>query len=158
MIPFLKALSDFNESELQSHLEYMRTLRNSCRHLMTRCQDEISPEQQQLWHQSLDENTVPYMYLAQEHGVVIYSCGYGLINYENDCAYLTAALAQDDRGKGLGRKIFTDLINVAKQKANKICLEVLETNTTALNLYQSLGFVQINQKDNVIFLEMNVNV
>lgn len=155
MMPILKALDKFNKTDTQNYLEYMRTLRNSCRHFMTRYQGEILPEQQELWYQSLPENIVPYVYLLEESSSFY---GYGLIEYENNCAYLTAALSQDVRGKGFGRQIFMDLIEIAKQKVNKICLEVLDTNIIAYNLYQSLGFIQVNQKDNIIFLEMDVNV
>jgi dTDP-4-amino-4,6-dideoxygalactose transaminase len=66
---------------------------------------------------------------------------------------LTAALSEDTRNKGLGRKIFLDLIEIAQKKVKKICLEVLNTNIRALNLYKSLGFVEVGEQDNIIFLE-----
>lgn len=157
MSTILIPLSDFSGFTLTSKLEYMRKLRNSCCHLMTRFQEEITEEQQKIWYNTLDDNIVPYVCILEEFGAVFYMCGYGLIRYENSAAYLTAALDESDRGKGLGRKIFTDLIDIAKKRVNKICLEVLETNIPAVNLYNSLGFKQVNQKGSVLFLEKDVN-
>lgn len=147
----LKPLCDFNGSDLKNYLEYLRQLRNSCRFYMTRSQNEIGVEQQELWYNSLSDNVVPYVYLE---GTKPY--GYGLIVYQNDCAFLTAALEKNIRGQGFGRKIFSELIQIAKQKSNKICLEVLKSNLCARKLYESLGFIQTNQNDTVIFLEMKL--
>jgi hypothetical protein len=46
MSTYLKALREFKDFELDSNLEFLRNLRNSCRHYMTRSQEEINPEQQ----------------------------------------------------------------------------------------------------------------
>ena len=146
-------LSDFPQDDLSDKLEYLRKLRNSCRYFMTRHQEEITAEQQKIWYNTLSGNVVPYVYALDDSSL----CGYGLIVYENNAAYLTAALEETNRGKGLGRKIFSDLIEIARKKVNKICLEVLETNIIAVNLYKSLGFNQVKQNNNVIFLEMDVN-
>lgn len=146
MSAFLKSLKDCSEQDF--YLEYLRTLRNSCREYMTRSRDEILPEQQKEWFNSLSDNLIPYVYIIDSK-----PSGYGIIVYQNDCAFLTAALEENIRGQGFGRKIFSDLIDIAKQKVNKICLEVLKSNTRARKLYESLGFVEVNRNDIVIFLE-----
>ncbi len=48
---------------------------------------------------------------------------------------------QQYRGKGLGRLLLEELINISEQrKYCKISLEVREDNKVAQNLYRSLGF------------------
>ena len=45
------------------------------------------------------------------------------------------------RGKGVGTKLFKELISFAQtQNFNKITLEVIDTNSRALQLYDRLGF------------------
>jgi len=153
MNTFLKPLNCYSGLELESNLEYLRNLRNSCRHFMTRNQNEITKEEQKIWYENIDDSLVPYIYFNIECGSIIYPCGYGVIKYQNNVAFLTGALEESVRGKGLGRKIFIDLMNIAKEKSNKICLEVLETNHRARKLYESLGFEETQRKNGVIFLE-----
>jgi len=154
VITFLKSLKCYSGNDLVNNLEYIRNLRNSCRFYMTRDQGEITKEQQKLWYNSLNDNIIPYIFLVMEDETRIYPCGYGLIKYQHDnIAFLTAALSEDMRGKGLGRKIFSDLIEIVKEKVDKICLEVLESNYRARKLYSSLGFKEINRKDSILFLE-----
>lgn len=157
MITFLKPLKDFDEKAKNIYLEFLRTTRNSNREYMTRYRDEISPKQQQLWYNEINSDLVPYVYFVMEHGSVTYPIGYGLIHYENNSAFLTAVVIESMRGQGLGKKIFSELIQIAKEKVNKICLEVLETNLVALDLYKSLGFVEVNKKNEVVCLEMECN-
>jgi ribosomal protein S18 acetylase RimI-like enzyme len=53
----------------------------------------------------------------------------------------------DFRGKGFGRKLMEKLIEISKERDYcKITLEVREDNKSALDLYQSLGFMDCNPK------------
>jgi GNAT superfamily N-acetyltransferase len=48
---------------------------------------------------------------------------------------------QDFRGKGIGRALFAEIEQIAREKACcKITLEVLSGNVPAMRLYQSLGY------------------
>lgn len=154
MILELYPISQFDQNNIDSHLEYMRKIRNesSCRENMTRCSEEITPEMQKKWYESLSENVTPYIFVIIEYGVVVYPCGYGLITIEDGNAMLTGVIEKDYRGKGYGRDLFSKLIKIAKTKSDKVSLEVLATNYAAKKLYESLGFVPTKQNNNTIFM------
>ncbi|OHS97358.1 acetyltransferase, GNAT family protein [Tritrichomonas foetus] len=48
----------------------------------------------------------------------------------------------DYRKKGIGKQLAVQVINIMKQTCNQIVLETEVTNTGALYLYESLGFVR----------------
>ena len=150
----LLPLSRFSGSELESHLEYLRKTRNYSKQFMTRSQDEITFEMQKKWYENLPNNFIPYIFIAMEHGVVFYPVGYGTISIENNTALLTGVIDENMRGKGLGRKLFSSLVDEGKKICDSVLLEVLITNQVAQNLYKSLGFVEIFRTDKVITMEL----
>jgi ribosomal protein S18 acetylase RimI-like enzyme len=150
----LLPLSRFSGNELESHLEYLRKTRNSSKQFMTRSQEDITPEMQKKWYNNLANNFIPYIFIASEHGVVFYPVGYGTISIENDAALLTGVIDESMRGKGLGRKLFSSLINESKEKCGTVSLEVLISNQSAQNLYKSLGFIETSRTDKIINMEL----
>ena len=145
-----------NSSQHNDNLEYIRKTRNSSKQFMTRYQNEITIEKQKLWYDNLPSNTTPYIFMVCEMGVIFYPCGYGIILIENDVAMLTGVVDEGNRGEGLGRRLFSNLISEAKKKTNKIHLEVLKTNERAINLYKSLGFIETLSKDNIIDMKLEL--
>ena len=119
-------------------------------------ENEITIEKQKLWYDNLPSNITPYIFMVCEMGVIFYPCGYGIILIENDIAMLTGVVDEGNRGKGLGRRLFSNLISEAKKKTNKIHLEVLKTNERAINLYKSLGFIETLSKDNIIDMKLEL--
>lgn len=156
MISQLYQISNFNQTSIDSYLDYMRKIRNesSCKENMTRFKEEITPEMQKKWYESLSENVTPYIFVIIEYGAIVYPCGYGLITIEGGSAMLTGVIEKDFRGKGYGRDLFSKLIEIAKTKSDKVSLEVLATNYAAKKLYESLGFVSLKQNNNTIFMEL----
>lgn len=150
----LVPLSRFNGNELKSHLEYLRKTRNSSKEFMTRTQDNITAEMQKNWYENLESNFLPYIFLVSEHGTIFYPVGYGTISIENDAAFVTGVIDESMRGKGLGRKLFSSLIDEGKKICSTVLLEVLITNQPAQNLYNSLGFVETSRTDKVINMEL----
>ena len=56
------------------------------------------------------------------------------------------AVVDDARGKGVGTKLFEELMSFARtQSFKKITLEVIDTNPRALQLYERLGFTIIKR-------------
>lgn len=157
MIRELYPISKFDKKTVEDYLEYMRVIRNesSCKDNMTRCREEITPEMQKKWYESLPENIIPYIFIVIEYGAIVYPCGYGLITVEDDNSILTGVIDKMFRGNGYGRELFTKLIEIAKTKSKKISLEVLETNYPAKKLYESLGFIPIKQDNNIISMELS---
>lgn len=150
----LLPLSKFSGDELESHLEYLRKTRNSSKEFMTRSQDYITVEMQKNWYENLADNFLPYIFIASEHGTIFYPIGYGTISIENDAALLTGVIDESMRGKGLGRKLFSSLVDEGKKICNSVLLEVLITNQSAQNLYNSLGFVETSRTDKVINMKL----
>jgi ribosomal-protein-alanine N-acetyltransferase len=74
--------------------------------------------------------------------------GYGGFWLVLDEAHITSVTVRDRfRGRGLGRQLTRYLLDVAVQAGARLAtLEVRETNTTARNLYTSLGFRQIGRR------------
>jgi ribosomal protein S18 acetylase RimI-like enzyme len=152
----LKGYEESNSNLHKQHLEYLRRTRNSSKEFMTRCQDIITPEIQEEWYNNLPNNINPYIFIISEMGSIFYSCGYGIIAMENDVAMLTGVIEELNRGKGFGKQLFLNLIEEAKKKTDKIQLEVLETNLSAINLYKSIGFVQTSIKNNIIDMKLKL--
>lgn len=69
--------------------------------------------------------------------------GYACITTIIDEIHLgNIAVKKEYRGQGIGRKLIDYIINYANQnKIQKITLEVRRSNTIAINLYKSVGFV-----------------
>jgi ribosomal protein S18 acetylase RimI-like enzyme len=73
--------------------------------------------------------------------------GYGLAVYERGAIGLyDLAIAPDQRGKGLGRRMVLSLIHWGKSKGAEMAyLQVRGANARAQALYQSLGFTTAYQ-------------
>ena len=145
-----------NSSQHNDNLEYLRKTRNSSKQFMTRYQNEITIQEQKLWYDNLSSNITPYIFMVCEMGVIFYPCGYGIILIENNIAMLTGVVDEGNRGEGLGRRLFLNLISEAKKKTNKIHLEVLKANERAINLYKSLGFIETLSKDKIIDMKLEL--
>ena len=154
MNTLLLPLSKFDGAELEHYLEYLRKTRNDSKYYMTRFRGEITSDMQKSWYSNISENINPYIFIVGEHGVVFYPVGYGTVNIEDGSAIVTGVISQSERGNGYGRKLFTALVEEAKKIAQRVSLEVLETNTIGISLYESMGFVETNRDHDVITMEL----
>ncbi len=70
---------------------------------------------------------------------------YGLISVAaNEAHVLNICVAPEYRGQGIGRKMLRKLLEVAESKrVDSVFLEVRESNTAALTLYDQEGFNRI---------------
>ena len=46
------------------------------------------------------------------------------------------------------------MLIIAKNLSKNVSLEVLETNTIGISLYESMGFVEVNRDHDVITMEL----
>jgi len=66
-----------------------------------------------------------------------------------ECHLLTLCVHPDHQRNGYGRKLFNLLLDRAQKQKAEICfLEVRRTNAGAIELYRSMGFVQIGERKN----------
>lgn len=61
----------------------------------------------------------------------------------DEAEILNIAIAPDFQGKGYGRELLDELVNTVTKKAKRLFLEVRASNDTAIQLYDSVGFVEI---------------
>lgn len=149
------------EAKTEGEAAIMREIRNESSSFMTMNKGQIGKEEQKEWWKNLDRTKlIPYLLYVMEFGAVIYPVGYGLIKVFDEHCELTAAITEKERGKGYGREIFKQLAKKAKMIKDDIILQVLESNEVARNLYESLGYKEIDRQKGVIYLkygESNTN-
>ena len=79
--------------------------------------------------------------VIQAHSVVSAVAG--------EAELLTIAVHPDMQGQGLGRKMLDQVIEQAQRhQAEQIFLEVRESNTTAIALYEHSGFCELGRRTN----------
>lgn len=59
---------------------------------------------------------------------------------------LNVSVDQVEQGQGLGKRMMENMIEVARNEADKMFLEVRPSNPGALGLYQKLGFKEIGTR------------
>ena len=75
------------------------------------------------------------------HGVLSVAIG--------ECHLLTLCVRPEYQRRGYGRKLFRLLLDRAVKQDAEICfLEVRRSNENAIDLYRSMGFVQIGERKN----------
>jgi ribosomal protein S18 acetylase RimI-like enzyme len=75
----------------------------------------------------------------------IHTYGYGILAHRHILTDLTVCVHPDHQGKGLGKQLFMHLLDTIKQHRPDILrveLWVREHNTSAIKLYESVGFAQ----------------
>lgn len=77
-------------------------------------------------------------------------CGYGSINIILDEGYINnIAVLPKYRKQGLGKLILSEIINYSKEKKlSFLSLEVRPSNTIAIRLYKSAGFINAGVRKN----------
>lgn len=72
-----------------------------------------------------------------------------LSDIRNQDVYLAQiAISKSERGKGLGKEVITNIIKMSKEKGfNRLILDVDFRNSSAKNLYESLGFKVFDKKN-----------
>lgn len=71
---------------------------------------------------------------------------YGHLEKDGETLWLGIAVAQQQRGRGIGRQLLSHLLTVAKElNEPMVCLTVDKTNQSAIKLYEKQGFVCIEE-------------
>lgn len=130
----------------------MRRVRNTCNEYMTRDQSTISRRAQLLWWFTLPNTTWPFVVEGDE------IVGYGLVDLRPPYGWLTGGLLPVARGCGLGRALFSHLIQETKKTKLLPTLEVRATNIPALRLYAGLGFRATTTADGIITMTYDASL
>lgn len=98
-----------------------------------------APWTREAFEKELTTNTLAHYLVIVEEGKV---AGYGGVWYIMDEGHITnIAVAPDFRRRGLGMKLVNEMINQAGQhQIAHMTLEVRVSNTSAIGLYERLGF------------------
>ncbi len=84
--------------------------------------------------------------VAEEQGAIIGEGISLLRKHRRNCSgrIYSLAVSKVHRGRKLGRRLLTDMLNELKNRgATRVYLEVERSNTAAISLYQQFGFVDI---------------
>jgi ribosomal-protein-alanine acetyltransferase len=87
--------------------------------------------------------------VAEESGNLIGYAGLSKLATATSSDIQTIAVSDSHRGLGIGRALMNSLLEFAsKQGAKEVFLEVREDKPTPQNLYKSLGFAEIDRREN----------
>jgi len=133
----------------------MAACRNQVRTFMTHNQAEILPEQQLEWfrytYTPARSKREMLGYVARIGGRE--PIGYGLISQRNWLMWVSGGIIGAERGKGYGRQLFDGLTQqVHDLGISEVYLDVLEDNEPARTLYESLGYVALNNRDGLVLM------
>src|SRR5690349_6164297 len=82
--------------------------------------------------------------VAEEVGQVV---GWVAVRGDEPAELTRIAVGPESRRRGLGRALLVEAVELARfEGADRMLLEVAETNEAALNLYRSAGFREISRR------------
>ena len=103
------------------------------------------PWSRESFRQELTRNVAARYLVAEEDGRVIGYAGAWIILDESHITNI--AVAENARGRGIGRKLTEELLQVLSNLgASYATLEVRVSNLRAQNLYKSLGFISVGKR------------
>ncbi len=117
---------------------------------------DFSKEEQIDFFNSLSSRKNYKIFGIEFDGIKIGACG--LKNIENEKAEYWGYIGEKKYwGKGLGKEILTNMINLAiKEKISSLYLKVEKNNYRAIKLYEKFGFVNKLEEDNYFIMDKNI--
>lgn len=65
----------------------------------------------------------------------------------NEAEVMSVAVLPEYRGRGIGKKLFGELLKICKEEgANAVTLEVRPSNTAAIKIYESFGLKSVGRR------------
>jgi len=97
------------------------------------------------WTEGIFRDCLRVNYTCRVAEIDVAIAGYGIMSIAAGEAHLlNLCISEDYRGRGIARRLLAHLLQVAANLgAREAFLEARPSNTSAIRLYQSLGFVQI---------------
>ena len=99
-----------------------------------------TPWSRDAFEDMIDNPLALYM-VAEDNGYVVANCG--VISAAGEGDICNVAVDPAYRKRGIGEKLLSEIMNVASKEllVEAFTLEVRESNTAAISLYEKLGFV-----------------
>lgn len=97
----------------------------------------------------ISNHLITYILLNSEIPVA-----YGHLDKDGNDIWLGVCVTEKSRGQGFGKIMMDKLLKYCKNNnIKKIKLSVYKQNINAIKLYENLGFINTNSKENIIFME-----
>ena len=138
------SLRDAVESDAKNVIEYMRKVNSESKNLMREPEEfTLTVEQEEKFIKMATDSPNACFLIALDGDLVICSTGFhgNSLKRVNHRVSLGISVLEDYQGQGIGRFVMEALITRAlKLKKTKMDLEVRIDNSSAIHLYESLGF------------------
>jgi ribosomal protein S18 acetylase RimI-like enzyme len=150
---------DFRPVESFEDAISMRVLRNQCREFMTNDTSYLTVSTQRVWFSNIywPEYKKGNLRAYLGRGLFLDEA-YGLCRVGVGVVWLSGGVAEEVRGQGYGRQLFTFLVEQSREHwpEREVWLDVKAENTAACNLYRSLGFQEIeyNSMKNILVMRL----
>lgn len=125
-------------------------IRNECRYFMTNDQREISPLKQKKWFKDFYTKQNPKKYrvwlLKDDKKNII---GYFAAKEEEEGYYISEAIHETNRGKGMGSFLLKNLISQENFNSKPLYADIFNHNLASISLHQKFDFIPhstINQE------------
>jgi ribosomal-protein-alanine N-acetyltransferase len=126
---------------------HVRKMRAEDAHAVVAIESETfsSPWRRETFLELIDRTTAELLVMVHgDEEVVGYAVLWCILD-QGEIANI--AIASHMRGRGLGRQLLTEVLDVARDRGvATVFLEVRESNAAALSLYHSFGFAQVGQR------------
>lgn len=104
-----------------------------------------------------------YKYVVALENQAVHGVGGAICSSPDSAEIFTVAVSESQRGKGIGKKIVSALIEFCVSKnAESVFLEVEEENVPAISLYSRMGFEKVGIRKgfyrgkNAIIMQLNL--
>lgn len=120
--------------------------------------DKIELSNHLKWFGSYKEKTNDFVFVVEANGSLVGQCAvYGIDGTTQKAEVGRFLVAPEHAGKGYIKHGCQLLIQICWEHLSleKLFLEVFESNSRAINLYEKLGFRETSTRDNLKVLELN---
>lgn len=126
------------ESDLPRALELIKELA-----IYEKAPDEVVVTKEEMINWGFGNEKVFDFFVAELNGIIqgIALYYYKYSTWKGKCLFLEDIIVTESfRGNGIGKKLFDEIVNVAKEKkVRRLEWQVLEWNTPAINFYKKYG-------------------
>ncbi len=124
--------------ETDMELEIVRLIRNSGRQWMTENTNAISSTEQKKWWANRSDDLKMFVYWLKSSDQQKMHVGYGLLSRRDDSKlYVSLAVMEPMRGKGIGVQIYSDLVERVNEPVYAV---ILKNNIASIKAAEKAAF------------------